>query len=105
MECWSTRVASTGEASGRFPELTEPYAPYHDIVFTEEFGPAAFIARARAEGLRDFGACMSPETAFRLLQGTESLAARMDRHLANTAPDYRVSARRAPSWACSLPGL
>jgi O-acetylhomoserine (thiol)-lyase len=72
------------QASGRFPELTEPYAPYHDIVFTEEFGPAAFIARARAEGLRDFGACMSPETAFRLLQGTESLAARMDRHLANT---------------------
>ncbi|CAN5205385.1 O-acetylhomoserine aminocarboxypropyltransferase [soil metagenome] len=110
------------EASGRFPELTEPYAPYHDIVFTEEFGPAAFVARARAEGLRDFGACMSPETAFRLLQGTESLAPRMDRHLANTRrvieflleapqvarvlyptleshPDYEVAQRLLPGGA------
>ncbi len=84
------------QASGRFPELTEPYAPYHDIVFTEEFGPAAFVARARAEGLRDFGACMSPETAFRLLQGLESLPPRMDRHHANTQPGDRVSARRRP---------
>ncbi|MGH9895405.1 MAG: PLP-dependent transferase, partial [bacterium] len=71
-------------SSGRFPGLTEPYAPYHDVVFTDEFGPAAFIARARAEGLRDFGACLAPETAFRLLQSIESLPARMDRHLANT---------------------
>ncbi|MGH8928178.1 MAG: O-acetylhomoserine aminocarboxypropyltransferase [Acidimicrobiia bacterium] len=70
-------------ASGRFPTMTAPYSPYHQIVFTEEFGPAAFIARARAEGLRDFGACMSPETAFRLIQGSESLPARMDRHVAN----------------------
>jgi O-acetylhomoserine (thiol)-lyase len=69
----------------RFETLTTPYPPYHNVVFSEEFGPAAFIARARAEGLRDFGACMSPETAFRLLEGLESLAARMDRHLANTA--------------------
>jgi O-acetylhomoserine (thiol)-lyase len=72
------------KSSGRFPGLTEPYAPYHDVVFTDEFGPAAFIARARAEGLRDFGACLAPETAFRLLQSIESLPARMDRHLANT---------------------
>ena len=70
--------------SGRFPELTEPYAPYAGVVFIEEFGPAAFIVRARAEGLRDLGASMSPETAFRLLQSVESLPARMDRHLANT---------------------
>jgi O-acetylhomoserine (thiol)-lyase len=72
------------QASSRFPELTEPYAPYHGVVFAEEFGPAAFISRARFEGLRDFGACQSPDTAFRLLQGLESLPARMDRHLANT---------------------
>ena len=72
------------KSSGRFPGLTEPYAPYHDVVFTDEFGPAAYIARARAEGLRDFGACLAPETAFRLLQSIESLPARMDRHLANT---------------------
>jgi O-acetylhomoserine (thiol)-lyase len=69
-------------SSGRFPTLTEPYPPYRDVVFVDEFGPAAFIARARAEGLRDFGACMSPETAHRLIEGLESLAARMDRHLA-----------------------
>ena len=71
-------------ASGRFATLTDPYLPYSGVVFTDEFGPAAFIARARAEGLRDFGACMSPETAFFLIMGVESLAARMDRHVANT---------------------
>ncbi|HKX74037.1 MAG TPA: O-acetylhomoserine aminocarboxypropyltransferase [Acidimicrobiia bacterium] len=75
----------TFEWGSRFETLTTPYPPYHNVVFADEFGPAAFIARARAEGLRDFGACMSPETAFRLLEGLESLAARMDRHLANTA--------------------
>src|SRR5919199_671064 len=48
------------EASGRFPTLTEPYAGYHGIDFVEEFGPQAFVMRARAEGLRDFGAAMSP---------------------------------------------
>ena len=71
------------EQSGRFPTLTEPYPGYHGIDFAEEFGPAAFIARARAEGLRDFGACMSPATAFYILQGVESLPLRMRRHVAN----------------------
>ena len=71
------------EASGRFPTLTEPYLGYHGIDFAEEFGPAAFIARARAEGLRDFGACMSPTNAFHILQGVESLPVRMARHVEN----------------------
>ena len=71
-------------ASGRYPEMTEPYLPYHGVVFAEEFGPAAFAARARSEGLRDFGACMSPETAFSMLQGLETLPVRMERHVANT---------------------
>jgi O-acetylhomoserine (thiol)-lyase len=57
------------EGSGKFPGMTEPYAGYHGLDFAEEFGPAAFIMRARAEGLRDFGACMAPQTAFYLLQG------------------------------------
>ncbi len=57
-------------ASGLFPTLSEPYAGYHGITFTEEFGPAAMSMRARAEGLRDFGACMSPANAFYLLQGS-----------------------------------
>ncbi len=71
------------EASGKFPTLTEPYLGYHGIDFAEEFGPAAFIARARAEGLRDFGACMSPTNAFHILQGVESLPIRMARHVEN----------------------
>ena len=72
------------DASGKFPTLTEPYAGYHGIDFAEEFGPAAFIMRARAEGLRDFGASMSPANAFYLLQGLETLPLRMARHVANT---------------------
>jgi len=71
------------EASGRFPTLTEPYAGYHGIDFVDEFGPAAFLVRARAEGLRDFGACMAPATAFHLLQGVETLPLRMARHVEN----------------------
>jgi O-acetylhomoserine (thiol)-lyase len=73
------------QGSTRFPTLTEPYAGYHGIVFAEEFGPSAFIMRARAEGLRDFGACLSPANAFHLLQGVETLPLRMERHMANTA--------------------
>jgi O-acetylhomoserine (thiol)-lyase len=71
-------------ASSKFPVLTEPYAGYHGIVFDEQFGPAAFIMRARTEGLRDFGACLSPNNAFQLLQGVETLGVRMDRHMQNT---------------------
>jgi O-acetylhomoserine (thiol)-lyase len=72
-------------ASGKFAVLTEPYAGYHGIVFDEQFGPSAFIMRARTEGLRDFGACLSPTNAFQLLQGVETLGVRMERHMTNTA--------------------
>jgi O-acetylhomoserine (thiol)-lyase len=72
------------EQSDRFPTLTEPYEGFHDLDFAEEFGPAAFITRARKEGIRDFGACMSAMTAFLVLQGLETLPLRMDRHVANT---------------------
>jgi O-acetylhomoserine (thiol)-lyase len=72
------------DASGKFPTLSEPYGGFHNLVFTEEFGPAAFINRARKEGLRDFGACMSPTTAFHILQGIETLGMRMQRHVENT---------------------
>ena len=71
------------EDSGKFPTLTEPYAGYHGLDFAEEFGPQAFIMRARAEGLRDFGACMSPTTAFHIIQGVETLSLRMERHVSN----------------------
>ena len=72
------------DQSGKFPTLTEPYAGFHNLVFTEEHGPAAFIARARREGARDFGACMSPTTAFHILQGMETLPLRMKKHIENT---------------------
>ena len=72
------------EASGKFPTLSEPYDGFHNLNFAEEFGPAAFITRARKEGLRDFGACMSPTTAFQILQGMETLPLRMQRHIENT---------------------
>jgi len=71
------------ERSGRFPELTTPYAGFHDMVFTEESTVGAFLLRARREGLRDFGACMSPHTAWLILQGLETLPLRMERHVAN----------------------
>jgi O-acetylhomoserine (thiol)-lyase len=70
--------------SDLFPTLSEPYAGYHGITFADEFGPAAFAMRARTEGLRDFGACMSPTNAFHLLQGVETLPLRMARHMENT---------------------
>jgi len=70
-------------ASGKFPELTEPYAGFHGMVFAEESTVAPFLLRARREGLRDFGACLSPMNAFQILQGIETLGLRMDRHVAN----------------------
>ncbi len=72
------------QATDKFPTLTEPYAGFHNLVFTEEYGPSAFIMRARKEGARDFGACMSPTTAFHILQGIETLSLRMQRHTDNT---------------------
>ena len=72
------------EASGRFAELTEPYAGFHGMVFAHESTDGAFLLRARREGLRDFGACMSPHTAWLILQGIETLPLRMARHVENT---------------------
>jgi O-acetylhomoserine (thiol)-lyase len=93
------------EASGKFPTLTEPYAGYHGLDFAEEFGPQAFSMRARAEGLRDFGACMSATTAFHLLQGIETLGPRMDRHVSNTAAVAQFLAQsEAVEWV-AYPGL
>jgi len=68
----------------KFKQLTEPYDGFHGMNFAEEFGPTAFITRARKEGLRDFGATMSPANAFYLLQGCETLSMRMQRHIENT---------------------
>jgi O-acetylhomoserine (thiol)-lyase len=71
-------------ARGKFPTLTEPYRGFHDMVFAEESSTAAFLLRARREGIRDFGACMAPFTAFQILQGIETLPLRIPRHVENT---------------------
>jgi len=72
------------EKTGRFAELCEPYDGFHGMVFAEESTVAPFSLRARREGLRDFGAVMSPHNAFTILQGIETLSLRMDRHVSNT---------------------
>jgi O-acetylhomoserine (thiol)-lyase len=93
------------ERSGKFPTLTEPYAGYHGVDFAEEFGPAAFILRARLEGLRDFGACMSPANAFHIIQGVETLPVRMARHISNTEKVVAaLKSNPAVAWI-NYPGL
>jgi O-acetylhomoserine (thiol)-lyase len=72
------------EKSGKFPQLTAPYLGFHNMDFEEESGTRAFLLRARREGLRDFGACMAPMTAFQILQGVETLHLRMPRHVEST---------------------
>ncbi len=72
------------DKSGKFAELTEAYDGFHNMVFSEESTVGAFLLRARREGLRDFGACMSPHTAWLILQGIETLPLRMARHMSNT---------------------
>lgn len=69
----------------RFPEMTEPYAPFHGMKFWEEFGPTAFVMKIRSEAMRDLGAALSPHNAFLILQGVETLELRMKQHVANTA--------------------
>ncbi len=71
----------------------------HGINFAEEFGPQALSMRARAEGLRDFGAAMSPQNAFYILQGIETLPLRMERHVSNTAKVLEfLKADAAVAW-------
>ncbi len=93
------------EASDRFPTMTEPYAGFHDLVFAEEFGPQAFITRARKEGIRDFGACMAPMTAFQILQGVETLSLRMAKHVSNTQTVVEFLQQHPLVESISYPGL
>jgi O-acetylhomoserine (thiol)-lyase len=72
------------EQSGKFSTLSDPYKGFHNMSFDEESSQGAFLLRARREGMRDFGACMSPTTAFYILQGVETLSLRMERHVSNT---------------------
>jgi O-acetylhomoserine (thiol)-lyase len=69
--------------SGRFKNFTEPDPAYHNVIYAEDFGPAAFISKARAGILRDFGACQQPIASWWFLQGLETLSLRMDQHCSN----------------------
>jgi O-acetylhomoserine (thiol)-lyase len=93
------------EKTGRFGELCEPYDGFHGMVFSEESTVAPFALRARREGLRDFGAVMSPHNAFAILQGIETLGLRMDRHVANTRKVVEFLLAQAAVESVSYPEL
>jgi O-acetylhomoserine (thiol)-lyase len=91
--------------SGRFREFTEPDPSYHGVRYTEKFGPLAFIIKARVQGLRDTGACMSPFNAFLILQGIETLHLRMQRHSENTLAVAQHLQRHPQIEWVNYPGL
>jgi O-acetylhomoserine (thiol)-lyase len=93
------------DKTGRFAELCEPYDGFHGMVFAEESTVAPFALRARREGLRDFGAVMSPHNAFAVLQGIETLGLRMDRHVANTRKIIEFLAAHPAVESVSYPEL
>ncbi|MFL9843038.1 O-acetylhomoserine aminocarboxypropyltransferase/cysteine synthase family protein [Flavobacterium rhizosphaerae] len=92
-------------SSGKFPEFTEPSAGYHGMVYHEALGPAAFIAKVRIEGLRDFGAALSPFNAFQTIQGLETLDIRVEKHSKNAlALAEWLESRDEVAWV-NYPGL
>jgi O-acetylhomoserine (thiol)-lyase len=93
------------EKSGKFPQLTAPYAGFHNMDFEEESGTRAFLLRARREGLRDFGACMAPMTAFQILQGVETLHLRMPRHVESTRRVVKYLSEHAMVESVGYPEL
>ena len=70
-------------ASGKFPEFTEPDPSYHGLVYSQAFGKADYIVKARVQLMRDMGCCQSPQGAFYINQGLETLPLRMERHCRN----------------------
>jgi O-acetylhomoserine (thiol)-lyase len=98
-------------ASGKFPFFTEPSPGYHGLVFNDVFGPKGpfgniqFIIRARVEGLRDQGACLSPFNSFLFLQGLETLSLRVQRHVDNTLALATWLEKHPAVASVSYPGL
>ena len=92
-------------SSGKFPEFTEPAAGYHGLIYHEALGPAAFIAKIRIEGLRDFGGALSPYNAFQIIQGLETLEIRIKKHSENAlALAQWLQQQEAVAWV-NYPGL
>lgn len=97
--------------NGKFPQFSEPSESYHGLVFSDafgkesDFGNIAFIIRARVEGLRDFGPCLSPFNAFLIIQGVETLSLRMERHCENTLKLAQWLDKNPAVEKVSYPGL
>ncbi|WP_264566514.1 O-acetylhomoserine aminocarboxypropyltransferase/cysteine synthase family protein [Flavobacterium sp. N3904] len=92
-------------SSGKFPEFTEPSPGYHGLVYHEALGNAAFIAKVRIEGLRDYGAALSPFNAFQIIQGLETLPVRVQKHSENgLALAQWLEKQEAVAWV-NYPGL
>ncbi|MBT8183762.1 MAG: O-acetylhomoserine aminocarboxypropyltransferase/cysteine synthase, partial [Eudoraea sp.] len=92
-------------ANGKFPEFTEPSPGYHGLVYHDALGPAAFIAKVRIEGLRDFGGCLSPFNAFQIIQGLETLEVRMKQHSKNALELAKWLEKRKEVVWVNYPGL
>ncbi len=91
--------------NGKFPEFTEPSPGYHGLVYHEALGPAAFIAKVRVEGLRDFGGAASPFNSWQIIQGLETLPIRMKKHSENAlALAEWLQTRSEVEWV-NYPGL
>jgi O-acetylhomoserine (thiol)-lyase len=91
--------------NGKFPEFTEPSAGYHGLIYAEVLKEAAFIAKVRIEGLRDFGAALSPFSAFQILQGLETLEIRLKKHSENALEFAKwLQGREEVAWV-NYPGL
>ena len=93
------------KASGRFPDFTTPDPSYHGLVYSDAFGPLAFILKARVQGLRDIGACLSPFNAFLILQGAETIHLRMERHSENALAVAHFLANHPQVESVNYPGL
>ncbi|MEO6965703.1 MAG: O-acetylhomoserine aminocarboxypropyltransferase/cysteine synthase family protein [Acidobacteriaceae bacterium] len=91
--------------SGRFPDFVEPDPSYHGISYTGAFGNLAFILKARVQGLRDTGACLSPFNSFLLLQGIETLHLRMERHCENALAIAKFLEQHPDVEWVNYPGL
>ncbi len=92
-------------SNDKFSTLNQPYKGFHNMTFTDESPVAAFLLRARREGLRDFGACMSPMNAFQILQGLETLGPRMERHVNNTKAIIKYLSERESVRKVTHPDL
>ena len=92
-------------ANGKFPEFTEPSSGYHGLVYSEALEAAAFIAKIRIEGLRDYGAALSPFNAFQIIQGLETLEVRIKKHSENAlALAQWLQEQNQVTWV-NYPGL